>query len=273
MGESGNASDGRKPESKNDKEVCKLIVWSAELWFLWNLQKCKHDSVKRFIESNAKDLFLEFFAPIIANEDDSRFEVLAEKDCIDIIEKILCDELGVSSSLKKYLEDKDKARKFCQNSMSQNMIKAINPHSKKYYIIPRPRKEKGFAKMYGIIVCGFFKPYQALFSGAEQQAATAMKDAFEEVNIDIIDTKTDPQIFESENLFTKLRKWVEDKLSGIEKDCSFLILTVLCHGIYGSLTHEVRGNWLYMEIEELLKLFEKFGGLKGIPKVSKILAC
>jgi len=272
MTKSGNASDGRKPESKSDKKVWELIVWSAELWFLWNLQKCEHSSVKRFIESNAVELFHEFFDPR-ADKDEPHFDVLAEEDCVDIMEKLLCPELGVSLSLQEYFDENGNVIGFCKTPMSQNMIKIVKPHSKKFYIIPRPSERNNFAKMYGIIVCGFFKPDQATFFKAEQLAATAIEDALDEINIDIIHTKTHPQIFESENLFTDLRRWVGDKVSGIENRCSLLILTILCHGKYGHLAHEIRGNWLYMEIEELLKLFETYGGLKGIPKVGKILAC
>jgi len=273
MKESGNASDGRKPESKNyDQKVRELIVWSAELWFLFNLQKCEHSPVKRFIKSNAVELFCEFFNPIDGT-DETRFEVLAEKDCVDIMEKLLCPELGVSSSLQEYFDEKGNVIRFCQTPMSQGMIKTVNPHSKKFYIIPRPSDRNNFAKMYGIVVCGFFKPDQADYSKPEQQAATAIEDAFKKVNMDVIDTKTDPQIFESENLFTELRKWVEDKLKDIENGCSLLVLTVFCHGIYGHLAHEVEGNLLCMAIEELFKLFNKYDGLKEIPKVSKIFAC
>jgi len=261
--------DLKRERDRNYQEVWELIVLSAELWFLWNLRKCKHNSVKQFIESNAVELFHEFFGPI-ADEDDPRFEVLAENDCVDIMEKILCDELGVSSSLQKYLEDKDKARKLCQNSMSQKMIKAINPHSKKFYIIPRPREN--FAKMYGFVVNGFFTLDETCYSEArcfeaEQRAVTSIEDAFKIVKIQIIDTRNRSDIFKSENLFSKLREWVEGELSGIKNGCSLLVLTVLCHGIYGHLTHNVRGNKLRMEIEKLFISFGKFDGLKGIPKV------
>jgi len=264
--------DLEKEKDKNDQEVWELIVWSAELWFLWKLQKCEHDSVKRFIESNVENLSREFFY-LRYDKDEPRFEVLAEKDCVDIMKKLLCPELGVTSSLQEYFDEKSNVIRFCKTPMSQNMIKIVAPHSKKFYIIPRPSDRNNFAKMYGIIVRGFFKPDQPDYFEAEQQAGTAIEAAFKIANINIIDSKDHPYIFESEHFSTKLCKWVEDELKVITNDCSLLILAVFCHGIYGHLSHKVGEEWRRLKIEDLFKLFEKFDGLKGIPKVSKLFAC
>jgi len=264
--------DLERERDRNDQEVWELIVWSAELWFLWNLQKCKHDSVKRFIESNAVELYCEFFGPI-ADKNETRFEVLAEKDCVDVIKKLLCSELGVSSFLREYLDKKGNVKEFCKAPMSQNLIKIVNTHPKKFHIIPRPSDRNNFAKMYGFIVCGFSQSDQASIkcSKAEQQAATAIEDAFKKVNIDI--KKTPCEVFGLKDFFTELCKWIRGELKIIENRCSLLILTVLCHGIYGNLGHKVGGEKLYLEIKELFKLFNEYNGLKGIPKVSKIFVC
>jgi len=98
--------------------------------------------------------------------------------------------------------------------------------------------------------------------------------AFKIVKLKTIETKNHSHIFETKEFSKKLHEWLEGELSCIENDCSLVILTILCHGIHGHLSHEVGGEWgMPMEIEKLFELFKKIGGLKGIPKVSKIFAC
>jgi len=267
------ASDGRKPESKNDEEVWMLIVWSVELWFLFNLQKCKHDSVKRFIESNAVELFHEFFDP--RDKDEPRFEVLAEKDCVDIMKKLLCPKLGVSSFLLGYLDKKDNVKEFCKTPMSKEMIRTVEPYSKLVYIIPRPSEGIKFAKMYGIIVSGFFiedatastSDHGLSFPEQEERAANKMSTALQAVGVEVKQIKLKIARLPSSEVFPYFKETFKEVLNKIEH-CSLFIMSIFCHGAYGYLHN---GNCSsVMKIEELLIILKVYQHLQGIPKVCNI---
>jgi len=274
MGESSEAYNKKNLENKNDEEVWELIMWSAELWFLCNLQKCGHDSVGRFIKSNAKELFHEFFDPR-AKKNEPRFDVLAENDCVDIMKTLLRPELGVTSFLQKYFDEKGNVSWFCQTPMSQDMIRIVKPHSKKFYIIPRPSEEKDFAKMYALHASGFFKESQEgataspsdfypSFSEQDDRAAKRMKKALKRVGVEPIEINIAG--LESSEVFPELESRIKDELDKMEH-CSLFILSIFCCGVYGYLFHGTDVDLNNKKIEDLLQILQDHANLQDIPKV------